>query len=137
MMLLMMMVSHLSWSQYPLIKKLGKDEVVIMTVKQGEDINNEFLKLRDSINLFKNKLQSIEMTNATLSKKTIYLLDSIKNRNAEFMETKSNLNWYQKEVSEYRKSYINLNKEYKVTIFGLTLSVAVFVAAISLFSNNY
>jgi chromosome segregation ATPase len=131
------MVSHLSWSQYPLIKKLGKDEVVIMTVKQGEDINNEFLKLRDSINLFKNKLQSIEMTNATLSKKTIYLLDSIKNRNAEFMETKSNLNWYQKEVSEYRKSYINLNKEYKVTIFGLTLSVAVFVAAISLFSNNY
>ena len=38
-----MLVSLSSYSQYPTVKTIGKDTVVIMTVKQGEDINQRFI----------------------------------------------------------------------------------------------
>lgn len=44
-----MTVSLSSYSQYPAIKTIGKDTVVIMTLKQGEEINNKFSILSDSI----------------------------------------------------------------------------------------
>lgn len=44
-----MLVSLLSYSQYPTVKKINNDSVVIMTLKQGEDINKRFLFLNDSI----------------------------------------------------------------------------------------
>jgi hypothetical protein len=44
-----MLVSLSSYSQYPTVKTIGKDTVVIMTVKQGEDINQRFILLNDSI----------------------------------------------------------------------------------------
>lgn len=44
-----MLVSLSSYSQYPTVKTIGKDTVVIMTVKQGEDINRRFVLLNDSI----------------------------------------------------------------------------------------
>jgi septal ring factor EnvC (AmiA/AmiB activator) len=46
----MMLVSLSSYCQYPVVKTIGKDTVVIMTVKQAEEINKKFLDLRDSIN---------------------------------------------------------------------------------------
>jgi len=51
---MLMLVSNLTYSQYPIAKKIGEDSVVIMTLKQGNDINSSFLKLKDSINSFKN-----------------------------------------------------------------------------------
>lgn len=44
-----MLGSLLSYSQYPTVKTIGKDSVVIMTLKQGEDINKRFTILNDSI----------------------------------------------------------------------------------------
>lgn len=46
----MILASLSSYSQYPVTKIIGKDTVVIMTVKQAEEINKKFLDLRDSIN---------------------------------------------------------------------------------------
>lgn len=51
---MLMWVPSLTYSQYPIAKKIGEDSVVIMTLKQGNDINNTFLKLKDSINTLKN-----------------------------------------------------------------------------------
>lgn len=55
-----MLVSLSSYSQYPAVKTIGKDSVVIMTLKQGQEINNKFLSLDDSLKtlnkvLFDNK----------------------------------------------------------------------------------
>lgn len=46
----MILASLTSYCQYPVVKTIGKDTVVIMTVKQAEEINKKFLDLRDSIN---------------------------------------------------------------------------------------
>jgi hypothetical protein len=46
----MILVSLSSYCQYPIVKTIGKDTVVIMTIKQAQEINQKFLDLRDSIN---------------------------------------------------------------------------------------
>ena len=49
-------MSNLSYSQYPVVKKIGSDSVVLMTLKQGNDINNQFSIMSDSIKGLKNSL---------------------------------------------------------------------------------
>ena len=128
------MVSHSGLCQYPLIKKINNEEVVIMTIKQGEDINKQFTKLKDSIDKFQYKLANIKAT----------LFDSIKtlNKNQEALNkelriTKNDLGWYQKEVGQYRDSYIQLNKEHRHTMLGLMLSIIVFSGAVTIMSKNF
>ena len=51
-----MLMSNLSYSQYPVVKKIGSDSIVLMTLKQGNDINNQFSVMSDSIKGLKNSL---------------------------------------------------------------------------------
>lgn len=51
---------NLSFAQYPLTKKIGNDTVVIMTIRQAENINQlfdtnekEFNKISDSLKILK------------------------------------------------------------------------------------
>jgi len=44
------MVSLSSYCQYPTVKVIGKDSVVVMTIKQGQEINSQFSTLKDSLN---------------------------------------------------------------------------------------
>ena len=60
---LLTQVVSLSYAQYPLTKKIGNDTVVIMTIKQGEQINKSFdeyeekvSKLKDTITILRNNL---------------------------------------------------------------------------------
>lgn len=52
----MMLASLSSYSQYPAIKKIGKDSVVIMTLNQGQEINNKFSSLNDSLKVLNKSL---------------------------------------------------------------------------------
>ena len=61
----MTQVVSLSYAQYPLTKKIGNDTVVIMTIKQGEQINKSFdeyeekvSKLKDTITILKKQYDS-------------------------------------------------------------------------------
>lgn len=58
-----MLVSLLSYSQYPTVKTIGKDTVVIMTIKQGEDINKTFSVLNDSIKRINEKFDLYMLEN--------------------------------------------------------------------------
>ena len=50
MMLILILASHISYSQsYPIAKTIGKDSVVIITTQQAEDINLSHRSLKDSI----------------------------------------------------------------------------------------
>jgi len=75
----MIVVSHISFAQYPTTKIIKGEEVVIMTVPQAKAIDNKFLLLKDSIklinvSLFQNKenlrltSESLINTNKNLSK---------------------------------------------------------------------
>ena len=137
MMLLMVMVSHLSWSQYPMIKKLGNDEVVIMTVKQGEDINNQFSKLKDSISDLKNTINSFRINNINLLKTNTSLIDSLNKTNQTLIVSNNDLRWYREESLKYKNNYISVSKEQRATVIGAGIVSAVFITIMVILSKNF
>ena len=56
----MTLVSLSAFAQYPTTKKIKGEQVVIMTVRQAEDINNKFQLLEDSITQLNNTLRGCE-----------------------------------------------------------------------------
>ena len=67
---------NLSFAQYPLTKKIGNDTVVIMTIRQAENINKlfddnekEFNKISDSLKLLKSLLIENNKKSDTLTYK--------------------------------------------------------------------
>jgi len=58
--MLMTLVSLSAFAQYPTTKKIKGEQVVIMTVRQAEDINNKFQLLEDSITQLNNTLRGCE-----------------------------------------------------------------------------
>lgn len=44
-----LLISNSTYSQYPQVKKIGNDSVVVITIKQGNDINKQFTVLNDSL----------------------------------------------------------------------------------------
>lgn len=124
-MMLLMMVSLTVVCQYPVTKKIGNQEVVIMTTKQAEDINTKFLRMQDSIRLASKKVISVQTNNTNL-------IDSIKNLKVELKEATNNARWYQNEASDYRSSFIRMNKEHATGITGILLAVVTFVAVVTI-----
>jgi len=67
-------VSISSYCQYPAVKVIGKDSVVVMTIKQGQDINQKFMDLtseiqtlKDSISKKNSEVISLKSDNNTLN----------------------------------------------------------------------
>lgn len=76
MVLLMILVVSSSYSQYPIIKKIGKDSLILMTLKQGDDINKSFTQyqkkidsLKDSVNYKRFTIDSLNTEFDKLDKK--------------------------------------------------------------------
>ena len=55
--MLLIPVANLCFCQYPITKKIGEDTVVIMTLKQGEQINKTFNKFGQDLSLTKDSLK--------------------------------------------------------------------------------
>lgn len=49
----MLLISNSTYSQYPQVKKIGSDSIVLITLKQGNEINKQFGLLKDTINVLK------------------------------------------------------------------------------------
>lgn len=52
-----MSVSISAYCQYPQVKKIGNDSIVLITLKQGNDINRQFTTLNDSIKLLNKQIE--------------------------------------------------------------------------------
>ena len=89
----MILLPNLSYCQYPIIKKIGNDFIVLMTLKQGESINKKFaddktklLLLQDSVKLEKIRVDSLKNKYDSLNSELTPLIrkyDEYKNRYEE------------------------------------------------------
>ena len=107
-----MLVSLFSYSQYPTVKTIGNDSVVIMTLKQGQEINNKFSFLSDSI---KNLNEKYSFSKSELGKLSIekQKVDSnllISNKNLLMYQS----NWYtsEKEIKKLSQYIIDQDKSF-------------------------
>ena len=55
-----MLISNSTYSQYPQVKKIGNDSIVLITLKQGNEINKQFSLLKDTLNLLKANSSKLE-----------------------------------------------------------------------------
>ena len=89
----MILLPNLSYSQYPIIKKIGNDSIVLITLKQGENINKKFADdkakldlLKDSVFEEKKKVDSLRYKYDSLNNQLIPLIrkhDEYKHRYEE------------------------------------------------------
>lgn len=98
-----MSVSLLSYCQYPTVKTIGKDTVVIMTVKQGDDINNRFISLNDSIKALGN---NVKLLSDSISVKK----DIITSLDLSLTQTKSQLLVTEEEIKRLNDLIIKNEK---------------------------
>lgn len=84
MILLAILVASSSYSQYPIIKKIGKDSLILMTLKQGDDINKSFIQHQKKLDSLKDSIDGKR-----------FLIDSL---NIEF-------NKLEKRKEEYKLRY--------------------------------
>lgn len=66
---MLIQVSVLSYSQYPIIKKIKEDSVVIMTIQQGKEINALYLGYNKTIDSLKIKTKYYDSAINQISKK--------------------------------------------------------------------
>jgi len=55
------MISNLTYSQYPVVKKIGNDSVVLLTLKQGNEINKQFENNKKSMFLLSDTIKTLRM----------------------------------------------------------------------------
>jgi len=110
-------VSLSSYCQYPAVKVIGKDSVVVMTIKQGQDINQKFMeltgeiqKLNDSLSQSKNKIVFLKSEQESLNSSFGVL--TIKSRSFEEENTK-----LKKMLEDNEKSHLNERKKWAGWMF--------------------
>ena len=97
--MLLIMANLTTVCQYPLTKKIGDQEVVIMTTKQAEDINNKFLRMRDSIIELNQKVYTQNIENKITVKK---ITDSLSKIHIDLRHKTGEADWYKKEYYDYK-----------------------------------
>lgn len=119
----MMLVSLLSYSQYPAVKTIGKDTLVLMTLKQGEDINKRFVILNDSITKITSNFDRYVIENGQRIQKISedYNLE-IKNHKLVKAESDSFKLMYMANKKIYLNSEADHRKEVKNLFFFTILS---------------
>jgi hypothetical protein len=90
---ILILLGNSSYCQYPIIKKIGNDSVVLITIKQGEDINKKFSEdrlklslLKDSVTVERKKVDSLKNRYDSLNSELIPLIrkhDEYKHRYEE------------------------------------------------------
>lgn len=131
-MMLMMLASLTSYCQYPTTKKIGKDTVVIMTISQAENINNQFTKFRDSI-------LSIEKKNILLSEKvdTVsfqkqYVLDSLTKVYDNMLKAQTKM---QIAIIDKKEAYVyakKIKKDFQTNTLLAFIGLSVFTIIVTL-----
>lgn len=126
-MLAMIAVSLTSFAQYPTIKTIKGQEVVIMTVPQAKAIDGKFEKLKDSVKLLNLSLyQNTETLKLTS--------ESLQETNDNLNKTKESLNKtmltnqaYLKEIERYRRMEFEDRRVNKRVVIGFTTAALVWV----------
>ncbi len=94
--ILLTQVVSLSYAQYPLTKKIGNDTVVIMTIKQGEQINKSFDEYEEKVSKLKDTIAILRNN----------LIDGKKHYDSSIGFVKSEVNEYKWKYEENKRMYL-------------------------------
>jgi len=128
-----MLISLFSYSQYPVIKKIGNDSVVLMTLKQGNEVNRQFTILNDSI---KELNKSITIAKFDFNKYKVESENKYQEVNLTTIKYKSEADsirfMYNQNKKIYKKheEWWNKDRQHYMTLSLILMFTTVFFAAL-------
>ena len=132
----MMLVSLFSYSQYPTVKTIGKDTVVIMTLKQGQDINNQFTLLNDSLSTLNELTLTLRKQMASMGARNIQLSTNLNKSINEVGVVSKQVDIYKGKYEEAENTIRFLKRDSKNTIVGLLSLLAAWTVYTSIMLNK-
>jgi uncharacterized protein (DUF342 family) len=132
----MMLVSLSSYCQYPTVKTIGKDTVVIMTLKQGEDINNQFTLLKDSLSTVNELTLTLRKQMASMGARNIQLSTNLTKSMDEVGVVTKQVDIYKGKYEEAENTIRFLKRDSKNTIVGLLSLLAAWTVYTSIMLNK-
>ena len=109
---MLIQVSVLSYSQYPIIKKIKEDSVVIMTIQQGKEINALYLGYNKTIDSLKIKTKYYDSAINQISKKQ----DTINLYRFHIQNTKTTTGIYEEFKQAFEKEK-GINRLWTLVLF--------------------
>lgn len=129
---MMIMASLTAVCQYPLTKKIGDQSVVIMTTKQAEDINTRFLRMRDSITILKQTMQTQQVQHKSVVSQ---LTDSLSVKRVDLRYKQGEADWYKKEYYQYKDESLKYLSSVRTSMYTLVGISAVLTAVVTILIN--
>ena len=131
-----MLVSLSSYSQYPTVKTIGKDTVVIMTVKQGQDINNQFTLLNDSLSALNELTLTLRKQMASMGVRNIQLSSSLTKSMDEVGVVTKQVDLYKGKYEEAENTIRFLKRDHKNVVVGVLSLLAAWTVYTSIMLNK-
>ena len=135
-MMLLMVASLSSYCQYPVVKTIGKDTVVIMTLKQGEDINKQFVSLNDSLSTLNKNLLELRQTIGSLGAKNIQLSTNLVKSMDETGVASKSATMYRNSYEAAEAEIRLIKREHKNITVGLLVLLGIWTAYTSILLNQ-
>lgn len=101
--MILSVISTSLYAQYPVVKKIGNDTVVVMTLKQGKEVNNKFELMQDSILYYK---KSVDSLNLNLEEHRIYSGKRLQKMYESYWSEYEKSKFYKKESDSFRHMYM-------------------------------
>ena len=121
--------------QYPTIKKIGKDSVVMMTLNQANKINENFSLMKDSIGILNGEL---ELANDVLIEEQFkhqITIDSLNKTNLHLITQTRDVKYYKGEVQNIKNRYNISRKEYRSNSLLMFVGAGIFMVVVAIFSK--
>lgn len=121
------MASNSIYAQYPVLKKIGNDSVIIITLRQGEQINKSFDKDRIKISQLNDSIKILNERTSILKEMSLRRLiyeDSLKlSADTTAVKYRVATELYDDSKKEYRKYLRN------TSIYAATLTLFIMILA--------
>lgn len=131
-----MLVSLSSYCQYPTVKTIGKDTVVIMTVKQGENINKQFTSLNDSLSALNKDLLELRVAVGRMNVTNTQLSKNLAKSNDEVITVNKELDLYKTSYKNTEHDLRILKRNHKNIVTGLLIILGVWTTYTSIMLNQ-
>lgn len=124
---------NLSYSQYPVVKKIGNDSVVLITLKQGNEINRQFSVLSDSIKTLHN---SLVLSKFDFNKYKVESEDKYQQLNISTIKYKAEADSFKymynqnKKVYKKHEDWWNTDRKHYTIISTILMFTTIFFAAL-------
>lgn len=121
-------MSLLSYSQYPMVKTIGNDRVVIMTIKQGEDINKQFSTLKDSLSASNEEILKLRTMMSVMDIRNTQLSSSLAKSQDQMVSINKQLDMYKSNYEFCERDLRLFKKDHKNIVVGLLILLGAWTA---------